>query len=263
MLLASRPPETGSNASPRVARAEGGDVVSDLAQGRGDETEETGRLRHRVARHVPDGGRLAQPETRQQPLAHLRAAPAEGRQGPHRAAELAHEDARAQLFQALDVAADRRQPARDLGAERERQGVAAEGARRHRRVPVPRRQAGEVAGQALQIPLDVVEGVAELHRQRRVHDVLRGAAPVDELPQAAAAGRRELARQRRDRIPGPPRVGGEPLDVDGLGRGDSRDLPRRLLGYQAELGLDPGERRLEGQIALEASPPRRRSPRGG
>ena len=184
--------------------------MGDLAHGRHDQAEETGRFRHRIAGDMPDAQRLFESELLQDQASHGGPLVAEGCQGPDRATELADCGPSAHVADPFEMAANPGQPPRALEPEGEGKSVTAERPRHHQCLAMRLRDPDEDRGEGLEVGFDRLQGPAHLKSEGRIHDVLGRAAPVDVLTVVAIAGGNELANQRRDRVAGTDRVRPQP-----------------------------------------------------
>lgn len=177
-----------------VSRKLSGSDTHSRCQG-GDKTEQRRRFRDAVARHVLGDGRVVEAELFAKEMLHLQAAIANRGERAGSTRELAEQDTRPPLVDALDVAVDRRQPDRGPVAEGHRQGLLEVRAAGHRRVAMLTRETREDCTQILQVARDDIQRYADLEHVGGVHDVLRGRAPVD-VTACVAGGLGELMDQQ-------------------------------------------------------------------
>ena len=156
--------------------------------------------------------------------------------------ELDGQEPRLQLVQPCQMARQGGQPARHLEAEARWQRLlkAGPGDRRRRAMCVC--QPAQRPDQPDDPPLQDRQHLTQLENQGRVHDVLRGGAPVDERRLRPADGTTQLRDQRRDGHTGSSGPPGEVGKVR-LERGEGcLDPVRRRKVDHAQSALDPRQR---------------------
>ncbi len=168
------------------------------------------------------------------------------------AAELHDEGVVARGAQRDERLAERREPHRALVAEGERQRVLEVGAAGHHVVAVDRSPLGERADHAREIRFEERERVAHLEHERRVHDVLRGRAPVHVRAGFGAREPDEFLRQRDDGVADIFRPRDDRGAIEfGRARSGRGDRVGRPLRHDAEGRLGARERGLDVQHGLD------------
>ena len=227
-------------------------VEGDLAAYAGDEAEEAADLGDAVAHGVPGDLRLAEAEFLHQPGLHVEPARAERGQRAGGAAELADQDARPQLLEALAVALEGGEPGRALVAEGDRHRLLQIAAPCHRRIAVALGEAGERIGNRDDVGFDEVERLADLQDGRGVGDVLGGGAPVAPFAETVPAQGDELLHHRQHRIADPLGLRLQLGEVVFPRIAVPADFIAGVLRNDAEPGLGAGERGLDVEIFLDA-----------
>ena len=125
-----------------------------------------GRNRYAKAQFLHHGALYLEPLVTQR---------SQGTGGPR---ELPHQHPGPRFGKSLRVAIEHVEPDRTLVAKGHWQRLLQVRAARHRRIAVAPRKPGQYVAQRPDISLDNVQAIAQLQRNRRVHDVLGCRAPV-------------------------------------------------------------------------------------
>ena len=174
------------------------DIATELAEATGHQAEHAGELHQAVTLGVPGLFGQSQAQLLGQRRGHRQGLFAERGERPRGAAELQHQQARAQLAQALAVPGQGTEQAGELHAQGHRGGVLQPGAPGQRRVGMPFGLVRQDLGKTLQILLEQGQRTAQLQHQAAVHGVLAGGAEMHvALVQFGAAGRLDRRHRRR------------------------------------------------------------------
>src|SRR6218665_844282 len=143
-----------------------------------------------------------------------------------------------------------READRGLVAEGHGQRLLQVGAPGHRRVAVLAREVREDAAQVADLRIDDIERVAHLQRHGRVHDVLRGRAPVH-VAARVAAHRHQLVHERQDGVADDVGLMAHVIEIDAPDARFARDGLGRVGGDHTCLGLGPRQRDFGVDVALD------------
>ena len=167
------------------------------------------------------------------------------------AAELADQNAGAQFVQALAVPRESGEQRRHFVAEGDRHRLLQVAAAGHRRVAVFARERGERAGNAVEMPLDQDERLADLHHRGGISDVLGGGAPVAPFAEPIAAQTDKLLHDRQYRIADALGLTFQFAKIDLGDVAMPADLLGGLFGDDAEPRLGARQSRFEIEIFLQ------------
>ena len=220
-------------------------VGRELRQAAADQSQEVCHLDDALAARMPGRIRRGKPQLLRQAQRHGAALQSERCQRADGAAELKRERAPTDLGEPLEMIEERREPHRAFVAEGDGERVLQMGAPGHHRVAMRFSLCRKPGGDVAELFLDEREAVPHLQDERAVHDVLRGGAPMD-IARAIAAGSASQRLHQPDH--GIADDAGAFADVVERDAFEHRRRADRRSGRgrdDAELGLDPGQRRLD------------------
>ncbi len=232
------------------------DIATELAEATGHQAEHAGEFHQAVALGVPGLFGQSQAQLLGQRRGHRQGLFAERGERPRGAAELQHQQARAQLAQALAVPGQGTEQAGELHAQGHRGGVLQPGAPGQRRVGMPFGLVRQDLGKTLQILLEQGQRTAQLQHQAAVHGVLAGGAEMH-VALGLGVARRHLAAQRLDqrdrRVAGSGDRLGQRQRVVQFGAAGRLDRRHRRRGNHPGARLGAGQGGLEVEHALQAA----------
>lgn len=232
------------------------DIATELAEATGHQAEHAGEFHQAVALGVPGLFGQSQAQLLGQRRGHRQGLFAERGERPRGAAELQHQQARAQLAQALAVPGQGTEQAGELHAQGHRGGVLQPGAPGQRRVGMPFGLVRQDLGKTLQILLEQGQRTAQLQHQAAVHGVLAGGAEMH-VALGLGVASRHLAAQRLDqrdrRVAGSGDRLGQRQRVVQFGAAGRLDRRHRRRGNHPGARLGAGQGGLEVEHALQAA----------
>lgn len=233
------------------------DITTELAEAAGHQAEHAGEFHQAVALGVPGLFGQSQAQFLGQRRGHRQGLLAERGESPRGAAELQHQQARAQLAQALAVPGQGTEQAGELHAQGHRGGVLQPGASGQGCVGMPCGLVRQGHGKTLQILLEQGQRATQLQHQAAVHGVLAGGAEVN-VAFGLGVASRHLAAQRLDqgdrRVAGIGDRLGQCQRVVQLGAAGRLDRRHRRRGNHPDPRLGASQGGLEIEHALQAAP---------